>query len=501
MNAPMNTPLNTASRQQPAATPTVARHMQVPGGAGDSRGSGGGNVQPRSPAAATVPPRGNPIAVVIELEVEARGCASLAALKFAIVNATRKLAPFDQSFLLERFDKTSPWKIERASSIASVDRHAATPRAIEDWINNPQLPLLTGIGKIQSLDLTVGEQSLDLPSGEPSFPHALWVPLKTKSGINAALLMLRDKPWDAAYCALLEPLADAYGHAWNALAPISHSRLRRAANLMRGKYAKAATAVLIVAAAFVPMPMTVLAPAEIVAVQAEIVAAPMDGVIHDIFIAPGTSVEAGTPLLRFTDTKVRNDLELASRAKSVAEAKYFRVLQSAVSTQKDMQDLGVAKAELAMAEADLGYAREMLSRVEVKAQKPGIVIYSAKSDWIGKPVSTGERIMEIADPDRTEIRVDLSVADAIAIKPAARVSLFLDGDPMSAVEGIVERMSYRPILSPEHQMVFRVSAKFVDDTPRRIGLHGTARLSGETVTLGYYLFRRPMAFVRQKLGL
>jgi HlyD family secretion protein len=441
------------------------------------------------------------MAVLIELEIEARACTDLAALKFAISNSTRKLAPFDQAFLLERFDGTSKWKIERASSIASVDRHATTPRAIEAWINNPQLPLRAEFEKSHTLDLSVGEQSIELPTGEPAFPHAIWLPLKTKSGVKAALLMLRDKPWDAAYTALLAPLADAYGHAWNALAPVSQSRLQRASNLMRGKYTKTAATVIIIAGAFIPIPLTVLAPAEIVPVQPEIVAAPMDGVIHDILVPPGTKVDAGTPLLRFTDTKVRNDLELASRAKRVAEAKYFRVLQSAVSTQKDMQDLGVAKAELAMADADLSYARELLSRIEVNAQKPGIVIYTAKSDWIGKPVSTGERIMEIADPDRTEIRIDLSVSDAIAIKPAARVSLFLDGEPMNAVGGVVEHMSYRPVLSAEHQMVFRVSAKLADDKPRRIGLHGTARLSGETVTLGYYLFRRPIAFVRQKLGL
>lgn len=497
----MSAPVNTLTRPPAAATPVVTRHFQISGrnDAGQANTPGVGNLQSRGPSPA--PGRGNPMAVLIEIEVEARACPDLASLKFAIVNSTRKLAPFDQSFLLERFDSSGSWKIVRASSIASVDRHAATPRAIEAWLNNPQLPLLSEIEKIQATDLTAGEQSIELPSGEPSFPHAIWLPLKTKSGVNAALLMLRDKPWDAAYTALLAPLADAYGHAWNALAPVTHSRLRRACNLMRGKYAKTAAAAMIVAGAFVPMPLTVLAPAEIVPVQPEIVAAPMDGVIHDILVPPGTIVEAGTPLLRFTDTKVRNDFELASRTKSVAEAKYFRVLQSAVSTQKDMQDLGVAKAELAMAEADLSYARELLTRIEVKAQKPGIVIYSAKSDWIGKPVSTGERIMEIADPDRTEIRVDLNVSDAIAIKPAAPVSLFLDGEPMSAVGGGVEHMSYRPVLSAEHQMVFRVSAKFADGRPRRIGLHGTARLSGETVTLGYYLFRRPLAFIRQKLGL
>ena len=439
--------------------------------------------------------------MLIELEVEIRACRDLPALKFAIANSTRRLAPFDQAFLLVRTSSGGSWKIERASSIATVDRHAVMPCAIEGWINNPQLPLRSEFGKIHILDLTVGEQCLELPEGEPSFPHALWLPLKCKSGTNAALLMLRDKNWDDAYTKILLPLADACGHAWDALCPVETSALKRGARLLRGTTAKAVGAGLMVGAALLPIPMTILAPAEVVPASPEVISAPMDGVIHDILVAPGTLVAAGTPLLRFTDTKVRNDLELAAKTKSVAEAKYFRVLQSAVSTQKDMQDLGVAKAELALANADLSYARELLTRIEVKAQKPGVVVYSAKSDWIGKPVAVGERIMEIADPGNTEIRIDVHVSDAIALKPSARVSLFLDGEPMNAVEGVVERMSYRPAPTAEHQMVFRTSAKFLDGKPRRIGLRGTARLSGETVALGYYLFRRPVAVVRQKLGL
>lgn len=446
-------------------------------------------------------PRPNPMAVLIDLEIEARECPDLSALKYAIVNSTRKLAPYDQAFLLEIEPVSQLWRISVASSISNVDRHAALPRALEAWINNPQQPLRQSINKLQSLDVTIGEQSIEVLDGESIFPNAVWMPFKTRSGISAALVALRETPWEPAYLNLLIPLAGAYAHAWDALAPEKSGGWRDTlTNISRRRVGFAATAALALAA-FIPIPMTALAPAEIVAASPELIVAPIDGVVQDILVQPGAPVEKGTPLVRFADTKLRNEFELAAKAKAVAEAKYFKALQAAVSTQKDMQDLSVTKAELAMADAELAYAREMLSRVELRSSHSGLAIYSAKSDWVGKPVSTGERIMEIADPKKTEIRIDLQVSDAIALKPGGRVTLFLDGEPLDAIEATIERMSYRPIVTQDHQMVFRLAAKLADGGTRRIGIRGTARLSGETVSLGFYLLRRPVALARQKLGL
>lgn len=130
-----------------------------------------------------------------------------------------------------------------------------------------------------------------------------------------------------------------------------------------------------------------------------------------------------------------------------------------------------------------------------------MLIYSAKSEWIGRPVATGERIMEIGDPERTQIRIDLDVSDALTVQEGGRVSLFLDGDPLRPVEGTITRASYRPVPNGDSQLVYRVHAAFSDGQPRRIGLRGVARISAEDVPLWFYLFRRPIAAVRQRLGI
>ena len=59
----------------------------------------------------------------------------------------------------------------------------------------------------------------------------------------------------------------------------------------------------------------------------------------------------------------------------------------------------------------------LLSRSEIRAERSGLLIYAAKSDWIGKPVAVGERLMEIGDPTKAEIKIELPVSDAIALQP------------------------------------------------------------------------------------
>ena len=53
-----------------------------------------------------------------------------------------------------------------------------------------------------------------------------------------------------------------------------------------------------------------------------------------------------------------------------------------------------------------------------------------------------------------------------------------------------------------NELSFAVSARLENETEYtpRIGSRGTAQIYGENVSLGFYLFRRPLAAVRQWMG-
>ena len=61
----------------------------------------------------------------------------------------------------------------------------------------------------------------------------------------------------------------------------------------------------------IPVRQTSLAPAEVIALDAEAVAAPIDRVVKTIHVRPNQAVQVGQPLFSLDDTTLRNRLEVA----------------------------------------------------------------------------------------------------------------------------------------------------------------------------------------------
>jgi hypothetical protein len=137
----------------------------------------------------------------------------------------------------------------------------------------------------------------------------------------------------------------------------------------------------------------------------------------------------------------------------------------------------------------------------VLAPRSGVAVFSDPNDWLGKPVVTGERIMQVADPAQPAMQIQLAVADAIALEPGAEVTLFLTAYPLSPLKGKILETSYQARPSEEGVVAYRLLAS-VEDQPEhaRLGLHGTAKLYSGRVMLGYYLLRRPLATLRAWSG-
>ena len=152
--------------------------------------------------------------------------------------------------------------------------------------------------------------------------------------------------------------------------------------------------------------------------------------------------------------------------------------------------------------AELNGVQLQLGRSQVLAPAAGVAVFSDANDWLGKPVVTGERIMQLADPARPAMRIQLPVADAIALEPGAEVALFLTAYPLQPLRGKILETSYQAQTNAEGVVAYRLLAS-IEEAPdhARLGLHGTAKLYGERVLLGYYLLRRPLAALRAWSGL
>lgn len=249
-----------------------------------------------------------------------------------------------------------------------------------------------------------------------------------------------------------------------------------------------------------PVRQSVLAPAQVVPLGGQVVAAPLDGVITEFLVKPNQPVSKGDILLRFDATSIRAQADVAERSLNVAEAELKANSQRAFTDADSSARIDLYAARVEQKRAERDYARELLARSDVRAERDGIAVFADAQRWTGKPVQTGERLMEIAAPDQAELRIELAVADALDFQPGTEIALFLDSAPLHSHSARLQRSAYEAQQTTSGQLAYRLDATF-DQSPPRIGLRGTAKIYGERGPLAFYLLRRPLAALRQTVGL
>lgn len=431
----------------------------------------------------------------LQLERIARRAEDEDALAFTMVNETRRLISYRQAALIDLARPAAP-KVAAVSGVPAPERDAPMIR----WLTALARKISPETPADAAMTLTPETAPPSLADDWPQFvgQHAIWRPLTARDGRRlGALWLTRDEPWREHDQVLLDRLCDAYAHAWGALAPPPRQWRRRLPRRARAPV----LAALALGILMTPTPQSALAPAVVTAGEAQVVAAPLDGVIAEMLVAPNQHVAAGDALFRFDDTEHASRLEIARRSLDVARAELMRARQGAFEDREQSAEIAMLEARAALREAELDYARRQMDYVVVHAARAGVAVFASADDWTGRPVRVGERVLEIAVPATAMVRIDLPVADAVALDKGAPVELFLDIDPLNKLQARLTSASYEATPTPEGVLAYRVEAAFIDGAPPpRIGLHGTAKISGETAPLALYLFRRPLAVARQWLG-
>lgn len=425
----------------------------------------------------------------LDIERQARAASSTEELAYCIVNDSQPLFSFRHAALVIN------GRVRAVTGVTQPAPHAPFVAFVE----RACAQLSSADEKALAQCRVIQASQLDEQSRKDwqalSAPEALWSPLNDRHGNPfGAIWYAREQPWQSTDQVLAEQLSGAFSHAWLALEPQT-PRWRR-----RARWKIVVPALLLLACLFIPVRQSVLAPAEVIPHQGRVVAAPLDGVIQSFTVLPNQSVRQGDVLVRFDSTTLKAQADVAERALNVAEAEHRASSQRAFQDADSKARLDFLAAQVAQKRAERDYANALLSRTEIRAERDGIAVFADATRWMGKPVRTGERLMELADPALTALRIELDVGDAIQLQQEAPITLFLDSDPLTPHAALLERIAYESEQTPAGNLAYRLDARFTD-TPPRIGLRGTAKISGDYVPLAVYLFRRPLAVIRQAIGL
>ena len=423
----------------------------------------------------------------LDLERLTRAARTPAQLAYSLVNDGQALFGFRHAALL------IAGKVQAVTGVSAVDPNAPFVAFVEQAV--AQLFKLEVLKQARVIPQDGLSESIRADWQSLCAAQVFWLPLVDHQGeVFGGLWLARDNPWNPSEQVLLSQLGDTYSHAWLALQPRKPWRLRWTRKRQVALVAVALLALLI------PVRQSVLAPAEVVPLGGRVVAAPLDGVITEFLVKPNQTVKTGDLLLKFENTTLTAQADVSQRALGVAEAELKANSQRSFADAESSSKIDLLAARVEQKRAERDYARELLKRSEVRAERDGIAVFADAERWTGKPVQTGERLMEIADPNQAELRIELAVGDAIALEPGAQVSLFLDSDPLHRHQAKLERSAYEAQPTAGGQLAYRLDANF-DAAPPRIGLRGTAKIFGDRAPLALYLLRRPLAGLRQSVGL
>jgi Barrel-sandwich domain of CusB or HlyD membrane-fusion len=453
---------------------------------------------PQTSARPPVDPALTAFAALLRVEAEARTVIGVRDLLHLVVNETRALVRARQVFVVKR-TRAGTYRVVAASSVPVVDPAAPAVRWIEAMLQR-LATTPSSLAVQRDLDLAADADPNDPLTTAYPFRHILWVPFWTRHpSFAAGFLVLREAAWQDADRVVAARLAMTFGHAWSLL----ESPMPWASKVRWGsRWGWLGAAVLVVLGA-VPVPLSSLAPVEVAARNGTTVAMPIDGQVQDVWVAPNTHVEAGQRLIRLVDTQWRNKLEIAEREVAVAVSRAEKANQLAISDVRGRHDLVVARAELSVRQAERDFARDMFARIDITAPSAGVVLFGDKKDLLGRPLATGDRLMEIANPEALELKLELASADAMVLSIGARVKAFLDADPLNPVEAKVARYDYQARVNESRTAVHRVFAEIEPTTTGtlRLGIRGTAQIYGPSAALAYVLLRRPITAARQWAGL
>ena len=443
------------------------------------------------------------ISKLLQLEHNCRNCESIKELYYQIVNETRTLVNYSQGVLLT-VDFSGKYKVVGISDISVVD--STSPYV--QWIENIIIDLNNNE---KSKDIFVVDTKTDLKQidfksmHEFSPSNILFIPLKSMKEnreINYILLLFKEEKWLEKDILILKHLSSSLAYFLFAMRSTGISQILRKISL-KNKYLKISIFLLIILM-FLPVRLSVLSPLEVEAKNPYVVTSPLNAVIEEVKVFPNDKIEKEQLLVKFDDVDFNNNYLVAKRTLDVANAQLHTVKQSSFFDATQKSQISQLESQVKLKEAELNFAQEQLGKTKIYAKEDGIAIINNPNDWKGKPVTTGERVFLIAKPQSIELKIMLPVSEAIFLEENALIKAFFDNDPTNSWSGKVKYISYKPELTEQNVLSYKITADF-DDIKENgyipsIGLRGTAKIYSKKVTLFFYLFRKPITAVRQWIG-
>lgn len=429
-----------------------------------------------------------PIQKFLSIEKKLRQVSSAKELAFIITNHSQHLLPYTQALVW--IEKPLGIEVFSVSAAATINRQAPYIHWLEKTL------LVVVASKEEALNATKRKFTEDIQARWSEYLPKLVSYHRLSKG--AGVLFFHDQPWTKEQIQCFQELMEVYQYAWQ------HQENRQKTEKKGVKFSPywGILAGIVLVILCLPVKLTILSSAQIAPHEPVLIGPSIEGTIHAIAVEPNAQVSKGQTLFVLDDVVLKNQRALAEKALIAAKERYRRAYQHAYSNVQSKAEIAVLKNEVEKKQQELRHQQALVERGIIRAPSDGVVIFSSKKEWLGKPVRIGEKVMLLAKVDDKQLDIHVRVDDMFAQYDRNRVVFYPNSNPLHGLEATVSQASFVPVPDLTNQLVFTVVADFSEQQHLpAYGMQGTAKIYGQNVSVFYYLFRRPLIFIQRLLGL
>jgi HlyD family secretion protein len=439
----------------------------------------------------------NALSVIIKLGHEAFEKADLETLAAHIVNNSRTIVPYCRSGFIDMRHAPKIVALMGQPSINHNSEYCLNLTKLADQLRNiDQLSAVTEkLLSEQNISSKVNELvEYFSQEGRSLYIIPLKAPTQYASGDDLFFWTLEFDTPAEAYLPLVTLLTKHYNEAvWFAVKAEKQwfsTILKR--NLVMKKIALLAVIIMLPLLALVRVDQNIKASFEIVPSKEHIYFAPYSGIIKKCYFKDSNQVTSGQTVIVYKDEQIKFKLATAKNNLAKTQAEYERILHKSFADKSYLSQLKLLKLQQHEAEIAINENRWFLNEGQLKAKQAGILSIDEAETLAGKAVNAGEKLFEILTNDGMAAKITVDEKDAAVLsskKP--RVVLFLHTRPESPMTGETMIISPKPELTDLKTYCYTIKMELPEKyyPQLKCGMRGIARISGDRVSLGYYLFK------------
>ena len=225
-----------------------------------------------------------------------------------------------------------------------------------------------------------------------------------------------------------------------------------------------------------------------------------DGQIAKCLKQDGDIVRKDEPVMLFDTAELKYQLANAQSSLKEAETALELAQQSAFSDESKLGKVKLLQARCNILQVAVSEVQWYLKNSVIRAKSEGILVLAdgRAEQFAGKAVKSGEKLFDVYGGSGMVAEIMVNERNSSILQESFNAELFLHTTPEKGITGKIAAVSCYPVLNEQNLYCYTVRVELPETAGNnlRFGMRGVARLTGEKVSLWYYLFKNLIVYFR-----